>query len=219
MTPPDFRAFHRPRPHPLHQVSQVSLALGGACLEHGQNGGGNVAVWRWSGKQGVPLLFQLLGISRSSSAAPWPSLEIALLRFAKSNMTAPLGVGLGVDQSQQAGGRGVRVHNAGSSRFMLTYPANRAIGAPGQGKGVIIGRVHNRPCAGDTRPGDREKETTPLVREHLNEHESQWASIQSIAAKIGGMAKTLWRWLLQAERDGGEREGVTPAPVLRGRLT
>ena len=48
-----------------------------------------------------------------------------------------------------------------------------------------------------------------LVREHRGEHESQWATIQSIAGKIGCTAETLRRWLRQAERDGGEREGVT----------
>ena len=50
-----------------------------------------------------------------------------------------------------------------------------------------------------------------LVREHPGEHESQWATIQSVAGKIGCMAETLRRWLRQAERDSGEREGVTTA--------
>jgi len=50
-----------------------------------------------------------------------------------------------------------------------------------------------------------------LVQEHPGEHESQWATIQSIAGKIGCMAETLRRWLRQDERDSGEREGVTTA--------
>jgi transposase-like protein len=50
-----------------------------------------------------------------------------------------------------------------------------------------------------------------LVREHQGEHESQWAAICSIAAKIGCTAETLRRWLRQAETDSGEREGVTTA--------
>lgn len=37
--------------------------------------------------------------------------------------------------------------------------------------------------------------------EHQNEHESQWASINSIAAKIGCTAETLRRWVRQAERE------------------
>jgi transposase len=48
-----------------------------------------------------------------------------------------------------------------------------------------------------------------MVREHQGEHESQWAAINSIAAKIGCTAETLRRWLRQAERDCGEREGQT----------
>jgi transposase len=48
-----------------------------------------------------------------------------------------------------------------------------------------------------------------LVREHQGEHESQWAAICSIAAKIGCTAETLRRWVRQAETDGGEREGLT----------
>lgn len=50
-----------------------------------------------------------------------------------------------------------------------------------------------------------------LVQEHPGEHESQWATIQSIAGKIGCTAETLRRWLRQDERDSGEREGLTTA--------
>ena len=49
------------------------------------------------------------------------------------------------------------------------------------------------------------------VREHQGEHELQWAAMGSIATKIGGTAETLRRWVRQAERDSGEREGVTTA--------
>ena len=49
------------------------------------------------------------------------------------------------------------------------------------------------------------------VREHQGEHESQRAAIGSIATKIGCTAETLRRWVRQAERDSGEREGVTTA--------
>ncbi len=49
------------------------------------------------------------------------------------------------------------------------------------------------------------------MREHRGEHESQWAAICSIATKIGCTAETLRRWVRQAERDRGEREGVTTA--------
>ncbi len=48
-----------------------------------------------------------------------------------------------------------------------------------------------------------------LVREHESEHGSQWAAIQSIAAKIGCSGETLRNWVRQAERDGGVRAGLT----------
>ncbi|SEJ46869.1 Transposase, partial [Azotobacter beijerinckii] len=48
-----------------------------------------------------------------------------------------------------------------------------------------------------------------MVLEHQDEHESQWAAIHSIAAKIGCTAETLRRWVRQAERDTGLREGQT----------
>ena len=52
-----------------------------------------------------------------------------------------------------------------------------------------------------------------MVREHQGEHESQWAAMGSIAAKIGCTVETLRRWVRQAEKDSGERAGV------KGRLT
>ena len=48
-----------------------------------------------------------------------------------------------------------------------------------------------------------------LVLEHQGEHESQWAAICSISAKIGCTAETLRRWVRQAERDSGKREGLS----------
>jgi len=48
-----------------------------------------------------------------------------------------------------------------------------------------------------------------MVEQHAGEHESQWAGIVSIAAKIGCTAETLRRWVRQDERDRGKREGAT----------
>jgi transposase-like protein len=48
-----------------------------------------------------------------------------------------------------------------------------------------------------------------MVEEHQPQHESQWAAIVSIAAKIGCTAETLRRWVRQHERDTGSREGLT----------
>ncbi len=44
-----------------------------------------------------------------------------------------------------------------------------------------------------------------------DEYESQWAVICSVASKIGCAAETLRRWVRQAERDQGERAGLTSA--------
>jgi transposase len=48
-----------------------------------------------------------------------------------------------------------------------------------------------------------------LVRDHQHEHPSQWAAISSIAEKIGCTPETLGKWVRQAERDSGERGGLT----------
>jgi transposase len=48
-----------------------------------------------------------------------------------------------------------------------------------------------------------------MVLEHEGEHGSQWATIESIAAKIGCTAETLRKWVRQVERDEGRRPGLT----------
>jgi len=55
-----------------------------------------------------------------------------------------------------------------------------------------------------------------LVQEHTPEHGSQWATIAAIAPKAGCTTETLRRWVRQAERDGGQRPGLTTDE--RGRL-
>ena len=48
-----------------------------------------------------------------------------------------------------------------------------------------------------------------MVLEHQGEHPSQWAAIESIAAKLGCTAETLRKWVRRAERDAGQRPGLT----------
>jgi transposase-like protein len=48
-----------------------------------------------------------------------------------------------------------------------------------------------------------------LVGEQLGAHDSEWAAICSIAGKIGCTPETLRKWVRQAERDTGKREGLT----------
>ncbi len=40
-----------------------------------------------------------------------------------------------------------------------------------------------------------------MVFEHQDEHDSQWATMASIAAKIGCTPETLRKWVRQAELD------------------
>ena len=54
-----------------------------------------------------------------------------------------------------------------------------------------------------------------MVVEAKVQHESQWATIVSIAAKIGCTAETLRRWVRRAERDSGQRDGLTTAEQQR----
>jgi len=48
-----------------------------------------------------------------------------------------------------------------------------------------------------------------MVFEHQADYDSQWAALNSIAAKIGCTAETLRKWVRRAERDQGRREGLT----------
>lgn len=57
-----------------------------------------------------------------------------------------------------------------------------------------------------------------LVREHQREYETQWAAITSIASKIGCAAETLRLWVRRAERDAGQRPGLTTDEAQRLKL-
>ena len=48
-----------------------------------------------------------------------------------------------------------------------------------------------------------------LVLEHQQDHPSQWAAIRSVAEKIGCPVEVLRRWVRRAERDAGQRPGLT----------
>jgi transposase len=54
-----------------------------------------------------------------------------------------------------------------------------------------------------------------MVVEAQGQHDSQWAAIESIAAKIGCTGETLRRWVRQHERDTGQPEGITTAEAKR----
>jgi transposase len=48
-----------------------------------------------------------------------------------------------------------------------------------------------------------------MVFDHAHEHPSQWSTIRSVAEKIGCTVEALRRWVRQAERDAGQRPGLT----------
>ena len=57
-----------------------------------------------------------------------------------------------------------------------------------------------------------------LVARPTPQYPSEWAAIESVAAKIGASAETVRKWVRQAEVDGGQRPGMTseePAEVKR----
>ena len=58
-------------------------------------------------------------------------------------------------------------------------------------------------------PAEVKERAVRLVFEQQGEHGSQWAAIESIAAKMGCTAETLRNWVRQAERDAGQRPGLT----------
>ena len=80
------------------------------------------------------------------------------------------------------------------------------------------GKMTDRPAPG-YRPGRGAKPNFQTSRytspygwqlEHQSDHPSQWASIaNSIASKIGCTGETLRKWVRQAERDQGFRDGTT----------
>src|SRR6266545_306852 len=48
-----------------------------------------------------------------------------------------------------------------------------------------------------------------MVFDHAHAHPSQWATIRSVAEKLGCTVEALRRWVRQAERDAGQRPGLT----------
>ena len=54
-----------------------------------------------------------------------------------------------------------------------------------------------------------------LVLDHEKDHPSRWATVSSIAAKIGCTAQTLHQWVGKAERDSGRKPGLTTDMVAK----
>ena len=58
-------------------------------------------------------------------------------------------------------------------------------------------------------PAEMRERAVRLVFEQQGTHESQWAAIVSIAEKMGCSSEALRKWVRQAERDAGQRPGLT----------
>jgi transposase len=59
-------------------------------------------------------------------------------------------------------------------------------------------------------PPELRERAVRLVAESRGHHDSEWAAITSVAAKLGvGTAETVRKWVRRAEVDGGARPGVT----------
>jgi transposase len=58
-------------------------------------------------------------------------------------------------------------------------------------------------------PVELRERAVRMVREHVNEHASEWSAMRSIAERVGCTPETLRLWVRQAERDRGERAGLS----------
>lgn len=56
-----------------------------------------------------------------------------------------------------------------------------------------------------------------MVQEHRGDYPSLWATIESIAPKIGCIPQTLSEWGLKHEIDNGLRDGVTTVECGRAK--
>lgn len=54
-----------------------------------------------------------------------------------------------------------------------------------------------------------------LVLDHVDEHESKWAAIVSVAAKMGCSPESLRSWVAQKERNDGKRAGLSTSEKER----
>src|SRR5918995_5060281 len=64
-------------------------------------------------------------------------------------------------------------------------------------------------------PHEMRERAMRLVREHRSEYPSEWATITSIAAKLGIGPEALRLWLRRDEIDRHQRPGVTSAEQER----
>lgn len=64
-------------------------------------------------------------------------------------------------------------------------------------------------CQGVKSSAEQRAKAVRLVAEATPQHESEWAAIESVAAKIGASSETVRKWVRRAEVDAGQRPGLT----------
>ena len=64
-------------------------------------------------------------------------------------------------------------------------------------------------------PAELRERAVRLVFETTEEHGSQWAAIRSVSEKFGCTADSVRRWVRQAEKDHGQRAGLTTSEKER----
>src|SRR5215471_3960665 len=62
---------------------------------------------------------------------------------------------------------------------------------------------------GTRYPAEMRERAVRMVFEQQGQHPSQWAAICSISEKLGIGTEAVRKWVRQAERDGGQRPGLT----------
>lgn len=67
-------------------------------------------------------------------------------------------------------------------------------------------------------PSELRERAVRMVAESRSEHRSEWATIESVASKLGiGTAQTLLSWVRQAQVDAHQRGGATTDQVTEVR--
>ncbi len=75
-------------------------------------------------------------------------------------------------------------------------------------EGSFRERMEPMPRTSKYSPELRER-AVRMVLDQAGEYSSQWAAIRSVGEKLGCSLEALRRWVRQAERDAGQRPGLT----------
>jgi len=68
---------------------------------------------------------------------------------------------------------------------------------------------------GSRYPRELKERAVRLVLEERDQHPSEWAAITSVAGKLGCGTEALRKWVRQAQRDSGQRPGLSTSDAER----